>query len=109
MDDDSSTRRQGVDFGSLEEELPSIDYPTTVTTLRDELGDRSIELGDEEQRLETVLEPHLADQGDDVVFDSPDDVQTEILNLVGAEAVGREGYSDRGIDSDDREREPESL
>lgn len=109
MSDDPDFRRQGVDLGGLEEELAGVDYPVTAAELSDTFGDRLIDMVDDEERFDSLLEPYLKEMDDEVVFDSHSEVQNEIMNLVGSGAVGREGYSDRGLELDDRARDEESI
>ena len=87
-DDD---REMGVDFGDLNDDLESESYPIDKEALLEEYGDRTIELPDDEVTLESVLDPLNIDE-----FDSAGDVRSWVNNMVGDEAVGRKGYSDRG-------------
>ena len=111
MTDDSESRRQGVDLGDLDDDLEAHDYPTTAQELYETFGERDIDLVDGKQRFGVVLAPYIHEtEGESKeTFDSAEEVRTAILNLVGSDAVGREGYSDRGIDSDDEARGEESL
>lgn len=97
-DAQGDTRELGIEFGQLKAQLQSHDYPATgdeiltaygntelglpngTTTVRDILGDR--------QRVE--------DGSDDLRYESPEEVQQSIFNMIGSDAVGREHYSDRG-------------
>lgn len=90
---DDESRTQGIELGELDEELASHDYPTTATALVDEYGDYVIQLPGGSQRVEEVLGLY---EEDDQEFTDAEDVRQAIHNLVGAEAVGREHYSDRG-------------
>lgn len=87
------SRQQGVELGSLEDELATHDYPTTAAELVDEYGDYEIELPGGSQQLEEVL--GLLDQNE-AAYDDAEEARQAIYNLVGTEAVGRERYSDRG-------------
>ena len=91
------SREMGVDIGPLADELEDHSYPATSEELVAEYGDYEIEMSGSTQTLEDVLGgEELADQE----YHSAEDVRQMILNMVGDEAVGREGYSDRGTDID---------
>lgn len=103
--DEDANRTQGIELGDLDEALESHGYPTTATALVDEYGDHVIELPGGSQEVEDVLGLY---EEDDQEFTDAEEVRTAIHNLVGAEAVGRDNYSDRGgstpeegIESDD--------
>jgi hypothetical protein len=102
--EDADSREQGVDFGSFADDLQSYDYPVTSERIVEEDGDERLDLVDGTKTVREVLEP----QGEQT-FDSPDDVQSAILNMVGSTAVGREGYSDRGTDASDSDESEQSL
>ena len=94
------SREMGVDIGPLADELEEHSYPTTSEELVSEYGDYEIEMSGSTQTLSDVLGgEELADQE----YQSAEDVRQMILNMVGDEAVGREGYSDRGTDVDQDE------
>ena len=84
-------REMGIDFGDLNDDLESESYPIEKEDLLDEYGDRTIDLSGEEKTLESVLEPLNVDE-----FESASDVRSWVNNMVGDEAEGRKGYSDRG-------------
>ncbi|MFC7203115.1 hypothetical protein ACFQJC_06290 [Haloferax namakaokahaiae] len=88
---EQDSREQGVDIGPLADELEEHSYPTTTKELIDEYGDYEIDL---ENGRETVEE--IFGRFEDHEFESEEDVRQMIYNLVGAEAVGRTNYSDRG-------------
>ena len=91
--DTGDSREQGVEIGPLADELDRHDYPTTTDELLDEYGDAEIELSDDTHTLREVLgEAGLEDQE----YESAEEVRQMIYNMVGDDAVGREGYSDRG-------------
>ena len=100
MADENDDRDQGIQFGDLEDELEAIDYPITNEELIERFGDRTLETADQEVRLDDVL----AEQSD-TTYESPSDVHDGVLNMVGDEALGREGYSDRGPAEQDEEQE----
>lgn len=84
------SRESGVELGALSEDLDEHEYPTSTDELIDEYGDREIDLPDGSETFKQVLEP-MADE----TFDSADSVRQAIFNMVGSEAVGRKGYTDR--------------
>lgn len=101
---DDESRSQGIELGELDDELESHDYPTTATALVDEYGDHEIVLPGGSQRVEEVLGLY---EEDDQEFTDAEEVRQAIHNLVGAEAVGRDHYSDRGGSTPDEGNEDE--
>ena len=91
MSDANDDRELGVELGDLEDDLESADYPMDSEELMDRYGDRELDLQGGSETLREALAT-----GDDETFESADEVQQAILNRVSGEAVGREGYSDRG-------------
>ncbi|WP_336362685.1 DUF5789 family protein [Halalkalicoccus salilacus] len=92
MDDDES-REQGVEFGEFEETMEEIDYPIDHDELVEQHGDAELELSGETTTLEEVLSP-LEDN--DQTYQDAGSLETMVMNMVSDEAIGREGYSDRG-------------
>lgn len=92
----SDDRDRGVEFGDLTEDLESEAYPLTKTELLEQYGDRQLEHASGSSSVRELL----GEEGDDE-YESADEVHETILNMVGEEAVGREGYSDRGTGSPD--------
>lgn len=90
---DDDTREQGVEFGEFEETMGEIDYPIDQSEVLDQYGDAELELSGEPTTLSEVLEPV---QDNEQTYESEEDLETMIMNMVGDDAVGREGYSDRG-------------
>ena len=111
-DGTGDSREQGVDIGSLADELEEHSYPTTTSELVDEYGDYEVELPDGTESFGEILGGL---EGDDAEDDSADEVRQRLYNMVGSGAVGREGYSDRGgitsdgEESDTGEEEDESF
>jgi len=97
-DTDQGSRTHGVEFGDLEKELESHEYPTTVDTLVEEYGDHELELPSGEESFEEILGPYTDDP--DQQFNDAEEVRQAVLNMVGDEAVGEKGYSDRGGDQE---------
>ena len=87
-------RDGGVGFGSLGETLDAIDYPITNEELLAAHGDDRLELTDETVTLREVLGPV-----DGETYESAEAVRETIMTMVGDEAIGRKGYSDRGGES----------
>lgn len=96
---DHEEREMGVDFGSLAEDLDEHDYPATTDELIDAYGEHELEYPGGVERFEDVLGPQ-----EDTTFENAEDVRQAVFTMVGSEAVGREGYSDRG-DSDTEDDE----
>ncbi len=97
-DTDQGSRTHGVEFGDLEDQLESHEYPTTVDTLVDAYGDHELELPSGEEPFSEVLGPYTDEP--DQQFGDAGEVRQAVLNMVGDEAVGEKGYSDRGVDSE---------
>ena len=108
MTDEDDAREHGVEFGDIEDELESLDYPVDHETVIERYGDAEIGLPNGSASLEEVLEP-LQDEGQ--TYQDSDELKTMVKNMVGDDAVGREGYSDRGpsTESDDNGDDAESL
>lgn len=85
------SREQGIEFGSLAEELEDESYPLTHDELLDRYGDRELELGDRTTELHEILAPE-----DEQEYQNADSVRQAIFSMVGGDAIGRKGYSDRG-------------
>lgn len=109
----TDSREMGIDFGRLEDELQSHEYPVTREELLDEYGDYEIETSGGSETLQSILgaQELEADENETHEYHSADEVHQSVLNMVGSEAVGRKEYSDRGGVSkeDDEYRGNESL
>ncbi len=103
---DDDTREQGVEFGEFEETMENLDYPIDNDELLDQHGDAELELPDGTATLSEVLDPL---QDDEQTYESEEDLETMIMNMVGDDAVGREGYSDRGDEPQEGDDEQESF
>lgn len=109
MTDETQNREQGVEFGDLADELESHDYPATASELVADYGDYELGLPNGEETFEETLGP-LAESDNEETYESAEEVEQTILNMVGSKAVGREGYSDRGTSSDPtNDEDQESL
>lgn len=101
-DGGSEQREAGVEFGDLADDLESEAYPLTLEELLSSHGDEELVLGDETTTLREVLEPLGEDE-----YESPEEVKEAVLGMVGDEAVGRKGYSDRGGESPGEDDDPD--
>ena len=90
-------RDRGVEFGGLNEDLESESYPLGKAELLDRYGDRELEHAGGTVTVREVL----VEEGDRQ-FRSADEVHEVLLEMVGAGAVGRRGYSDRGAGTAER-------
>lgn len=90
-DDTVDSREQGVEFGELAEDLENEDYPISQDDLVEKYGDRDLGLPSGSETVREVLAPMNERE-----YQDADGVRQAIFNMVGDEAVGREGYSDRG-------------
>ena len=98
----SNDREQGIDYGQLNEKLEQQDYPISAESLIDEYGEYEIDHQNGTKTLQEVFDPLTESDGQ--TFDSADQVRQMILNMIGSDAVGREGYSDRGSEHVDDEQ-----
>ena len=97
---ENESREMGVEFGDLKQKFEEIDYPITNAELVDRYGDEVLGFPSEERTLRETIDP----LPDDQEYEEPFQVEQSVLNMVDSEAVGREGYSDRGL-TDDTELE----
>lgn len=109
-DSNSEDRMSGVEFGDLADRLEDHDYPATTADIVDAYGDETLDLPDGETTVESVLGPMLADAGENGdgegdTYESAEEVRQSIFTMVGDDAVGNEGYSDRGGQGPDEESE----
>lgn len=102
-DEADDSRELGVEFGELEGELESHDYPATTEELADEYGDYELGLPDGTTTFGEIMDPYQEDAGEE--FEDAGEVKQAVLNMVGSEAVGRQRYSDRGADEDTEDQE----
>jgi hypothetical protein len=104
MSESGDDREMGLELGDLRDELQNEEYPIDADELTERYGDHEIGLPDGEERLREVLAT-----GGDETFESADEVEQAILNRVGGEAVGRQGYTDRGSGAVEGEDTNESF
>ncbi|MFC6771014.1 DUF5789 family protein [Halorubrum pallidum] len=103
-DENEDSREQGVEFGSLADELEDEEYPIDKAALLERYGDRELELEGNTTTLRTVLES----QGE-TTYESADDVRRSVIGMVSDEAIGRQNYSDRGGSTESEEGTEESV
>lgn len=95
MENDDESREQGIEFGALAEDLEEERYPISHADLLTRYGDRELELAGGETKVREVLHPENESE-----YEDAESVRQAIFTMVGSDAVGREGYSDRGGDSE---------
>jgi hypothetical protein len=100
----SDNRDRGIEFGDLTDDLESETYPITKEELLERYGNRELKHASGSVTLQELL----VDEGDRE-FENADAIHEVVLNMVGEEAVGRQGYSDRGVGNAERTGDEESL
>lgn len=88
----SDNRDRGIEFGDLTDDLESESYPISKAELLEQYGDRELEHASGSVTVRELL----VEEGDRE-FEQADEIHETILNMVGADAVGRQRYSDRGV------------
>lgn len=81
-----------------------MNYPVAASTLFEEHGDREISHANGTTTVREILEPS-GEEG----YESPDGVRQSILMMIGEEAEGRVGYTDREPNARAPEFEQESF
>lgn len=114
MSDDA--RELGIEFGDLRQRLLERTYPATKNELIDEYDDEEVTLSGGTRSFKELISPLNQDE-----YESYNDVEQAMMNMVGDEAIGRKNYSDRtpyapgeerqdeGAPGDDGHREQESF
>lgn len=74
---------QKIKLNELSEHLDGFDYPVDRATATERSHDTTLVLADGEQNLSDLLKQSSADQ-----FDSENDLETEVFNLLPRNAVG---------------------
>lgn len=103
-DDSTESQEQGIEFGSLAEELENESYPLSQEELLSRYGDHELEFMDGSTTLREALSPENERE-----YNDAEGVRQAVFSMVGDEAIAREGYSDRGgntpqaTDSDEME------
>lgn len=97
------TREQGIEFGQLREQLDSHTFPATGEEILSAYGDTELGLPNGTRTVREILgkRESMESGSDDLRYESPDEVQQSIFNMIGSDAVGREDYSDRGATHQD--------
>lgn len=104
MSESGDDREMGLELGEVRDELEAEEYPLDADELMEKYGDHEIGLPDGEESLREVLAT-----GSDETFESADEVEQAILNRVGSDAVGRQGYTDRSSGAVEDEQNEESI
>jgi len=89
--DADDAREHGIEFGALTGDLEDESFPLSHETLLSRYGDRELGLIGERVTLREVLSGEHEREYEDV-----EGVRQAVFTMVGDEAIGREGYSDRG-------------
>ncbi|WP_123538244.1 DUF5789 family protein [Halosimplex salinum] len=99
---DDDDHEMGVEFGSIEHVFEAVSYPVTAEELVDQYGDAEIE----RTSADPISIADLFDGMGDQTFESDEELRQGMLNMMPAESVGRQHYSDRGgSDQDDVDSE----
>lgn len=85
------SHEQGVEFGTLRADLESESYPLTQEELLDRYGESTIEFESGSSTLREILNPQ-----NERTFEDIEGVRQAVFSMVDEEAIGRDGYSDRG-------------
>lgn len=94
--DGEDDRESGVTFSDeLSDALDAYEYPISLEELLADHGDATVDLVDGSEPLNEILGPLGAE-----TYDSKDGVRQSVYTMVDSDAVGREGYSDRGDSTD---------
>ena len=92
MTESDDDHQQGVEFGSIESVFEALDYPVTAEELVSRFGDREIQ----RTSADPIAVRELFAGAGDRSFDSDEQLRQGMLNMMPAESVGRQRYSDRG-------------
>lgn len=97
-DESGDSREQGIEFGSLVDDLEDGSFPMGHEQLLDEYGDYEIDLMGDRTMLRDVVGPEHERE-----YEDTESVRQAIFTMVSDDAVGREGYSDRGGNATDED------
>jgi len=92
MSGENTDREEGVEFTDIDSILGDLSYPVSKSEFVDEYGDTAIERTSAEP---ITIEELFEGTGEDT-FESDEEVRQSVLNLLPADSVGRQRYSDRG-------------
>lgn len=101
---DHESREQGIEFGPLAEALENESYPMKMAAVLETYGEHELELEDGSTTVGKVLSEERERE-----FEDAEEVRQAIFNMVGAAAVGRRGYSDRGGETPEKDADDESM
>ncbi|MFC7138703.1 hypothetical protein ACFQMA_02490 [Halosimplex aquaticum] len=102
MSEDENDHEMGVEFGSIESVFDEVSYPVSAGELVERYGDREIE----RTSADPISIRDLFEGTGDQTFESDEELRQGMLNMMPAESVGRQRYSDRGgSDQDDIDHE----
>ena len=97
-------RDVGIEFGDLQGDLEAESYPLAADELLHRYGDRRLEHAGGGVTLRELLGAGAVDS-----YESADDVHQAVLNMVGREAEGRLGYTDREVNARGGDFEQQSF
>lgn len=103
MANDDTEREMGIELGELRGDLESESYPMDADEVVEQYGDREVKLSNGTETVEEILGPL------DDTFQDSDGVEAAFLNMVGDEAIGRKGYSDRTPPAPGEEEDQDSF
>ena len=91
MTDRDRGREQGIDFGEVDDALSETEFPVTTAELVADYGDAELGTSRGHETVEEVLGEYAANE----TFESEFEVKQAMFTMVGGDAVGRRGYTDR--------------
>lgn len=94
----------GIEFGDLQDDLESIEYPTSTDDLLERYGDRRLEHANGSVTLRDLL-----GEGPEETYGSADEVHQAVLNMAGDYAEGRKDYTDREPNATGEDFEQQSF
>lgn len=105
---DDEHRESGVEFGDLADHLAAHEYPASLAALVDAYGDETLDLHGDDVTFRELMQP-LLESGEETTYGDAEEVRQDVLNFVGDDAIGREGYSDRGGSLPEETEESEEV
>lgn len=100
----SDNRDVGIEFGDLQDDLETEEYPISAEELLDRYGDRRVEHANGSASVRELLEAASKE-----TYESPEDVHQVVLTMVGDEAGGRKDYTDRESNARGEDFEQQSF
>jgi len=101
---DHDDREQGIEFGSITDDLESESYPMSHEEVLDRYGDRELDLENGSTTVGEVLSEEMERE-----YQDAEGVRQAIFNMVGSAAVGRQHYSDRGGETPNEQEEEDDA